>query len=75
MVVVCGGREVRKNVEGEEGASALRRPFGRSSRGLSRASHQSFRGPLPAQDGDDSQRVNRVIQARGTHCHYCYVWI
>ena len=48
----------RRNVEGEEGASALRRPFGRPSRGLSgtllvlvlpRCLSGAFRGPLPAQ--------------------------
>ena len=54
---------------------------------LSRAVCQSFRGPLQAvlwqegalrttimrKDGDDSQRVNRVIQACGTHCLICCV--
>ena len=51
---------MRRNVEREEGASSLSRPFGRPShshsrtllvlvRCLSRVSHQSFRGPLPAQ--------------------------
>ena len=54
----------------EEEASALR----------------TLRAPVPRQegalgttitgkDGDDPQPVNRVIQACGTHCHYCYVWI
>ena len=53
---------------------------------LFRAVYQSFRGPFLAQscgkgtltitgkNGDDSQRVDRVIQACGTHCHVCRVW-
>ena len=60
-------------MEGEEGASALSRGLSGTLLVLlwclSRASHQSCRGPLPAQscarrttitgkDGDDSQRVN-----------------
>ena len=28
---------------------------------------------ITEKDGDDSQRVNRVVQACGTHCHFCCV--
>ena len=34
----------------------------------------ALRTTITGKDGGDSQRVNRVIQACGTHCHYCYVW-
>ena len=30
---------------------------------------------MTGKNGDDSQPVNRVIQACGTHCHECYLWI
>ena len=57
---MCGRKEVKRRVRGEEEASALRRPFWRPSLGLSgtllalvqclsRASYQSFRVPLQAQ--------------------------
>ena len=73
-----GVREVKRGVRGEEGASALRRPFRCPSRGLSgtflvlvqylsRAVYQPFRA---GKDGDDLQRVNRVVHAWGTHCHF-----
>ena len=34
-----------------------------------------LRTTITGKDGDDSQSVNRVIQAYGTHCYFCYVWI
>ena len=35
----------------------------------------ALRITITGKDGDDSQRSNSVIQACGSRCHFCYVWI
>ena len=76
VVVVCGGREVKRRVRGKEEARALRRRFGTLSAGLlepSWCSSRAFLGPLwqgsalrttiSREGGDDSQRVDRAMQS------------
>ena len=54
-------------------SGALVGPFGGPV--LVQSCGKRARSAPPGKDGEDSQRVNRVIQACGTHCHVCFVWI
>ena len=89
-VVVVVWREGSEEERGRRrGAANFQEPFWCSSGAFPRplispfgdlcqrspVARSALRTTITGKDGDDSQRVHRVIQACGTHRHYCYVWI